>query len=78
MPEPSRANWDPDQPRECAGCGAALRITVDRILFRRYPVRESWCDRCSPKWKLMRAWWPTAHLLALLAAEQPPYYLARA
>lgn len=46
---PSRANWDPDQPRDCAGCGRKLRITRDRIFFRRYPVPASFCDACKPR-----------------------------
>jgi hypothetical protein len=44
--EPSRANWDSDQPRECAGCGEKLRITKDSIVMRRHPRRESFHARC--------------------------------
>ncbi len=54
MPDPSRANWDPDQPRECSVCGRLLRVTKDRIWFRRYPVKETYCDDCTAKYRLVR------------------------
>lgn len=40
---PSRANWDPDQPRDCATCGRRLRISRDSIVMRRHPVKETFC-----------------------------------
>lgn len=53
--EPSRANWEPNSPRACTGCGRRLRITKDSIFFRMWPVATSHCQDCMPKWKLVRA-----------------------
>lgn len=44
--EPSRANWDADQPRECHICGGRLRITRDNIVMRRFPRTESFHAGC--------------------------------
>lgn len=52
----SRDGWvdmHPEQPRECR-CGTKLRLTKDTIWFRGYPVVESFCQACTPKWKLVR------------------------
>ena len=43
---PSRANWDPDQPRVCFVCGKKLRITRDAIVMRRWPSLETYCAGC--------------------------------
>ena len=37
---PSRANWDPDQPRECKRCGGKVTLKAG-AWFRRFPVRET-------------------------------------
>jgi len=47
MAEPSRANWDADQPRSCHSCGVPLRITRDHIFFRRFPRPASFCQSCA-------------------------------
>ena len=57
MASKSKDGWvhmDADQPRECA-CGQKLRLTRDTIWFRTMPVRESFCQACVPKWRLVRA-----------------------
>lgn len=46
--EPSRANWDSDQPRDCKRCGERLRITRDNVIMRRYPIKESFHAACFP------------------------------
>ena len=52
---PSRANWEPNSPRDCTGCGRRLRITKDSIFFRMWPRPQSFCSDCMPKWALVRA-----------------------
>ena len=57
MASKSRDGWNamhPEQPRVCR-CGAKLRLTRDTIWFRAYPVLESFCAGCTPKWRLVRA-----------------------
>ena len=57
MAPKSRDGWvdmPEGQPRVCR-CGAKLRLTKDTIWFRAYPVLESFCQSCTPKWRLVRS-----------------------
>ena len=57
MAQASRDGWKhmpPGQPRQCK-CGRKLRLTKDTIWFRCFPVLESFCSSCTPKWRLVRA-----------------------
>jgi len=47
---PSRANWDPGQPRECHVCGKKLRITRDNVYMQRFPHVRSFHPACHRVW----------------------------
>ena len=57
MASKSRDGWvdmHPEQPRECSKCQVRMRLTKDTIWFRGFPVCESFCQACTPKWRLER------------------------